>query len=365
MNPVHPAHAHRAPPTRVEDRDTTDRRTGPARPRPRPRRRARRACDRRSRPRRPLPRDAIHDDRRVGESPPGRSMRDAAHPSHPGRGGGDAPASRPAGPEDPAPARSVPARPREADGQPDPPPPRSRGPRRARGLDAASGRPRADPAAAAGLFGPVEEPDDDDRRRVLPPPGRRGPGTAPPGAAAGPGYLHPPAHGPDGAVASSAADAAVSRAHPDPRAKKAAASFREPVPHAGLPEPRPQPSDPGAPLHGHGINAETGALPPPSRDPAPDRPHHKTTRSGHPGHRPGTPDDPENDPPPEPRTASRCRHDPTPPHDHFRPPPEKHQTLQFAELLHVDVQHYPGMVVLVTPHGLPGRAVDMRQQVYG
>ena len=112
MNPVHPAHAHRAPPTRVEDRDTTDRRTGPARPWPRPRRRVRRACDRRSRPRRPLPRDAIHDDRRVGGSPPGRSMRDVAHPSHPGRGGGDAPASRPAGPEDPAPARSVPARPR-------------------------------------------------------------------------------------------------------------------------------------------------------------------------------------------------------------------------------------------------------------
>ena len=137
----------------------------------------------------------------------------------------------PAGPEDPAPARSVPARPREADGQPDPPPPRSRGPRRARGLDAAPGRPRADPAATGGpVQRLVEEPDNDDGRRVLPPPGRRGPGTAPPGAAAGPGYLHPPAHGPDEAVASSAADAAVSRAHPDPRAKKTAAPSRNPFP---------------------------------------------------------------------------------------------------------------------------------------
>ena len=98
MNPVHPAHVHRAPPIRVEDRDTADRWTGPARPWPRPRRRVRRACDRRSRARRPLPRDAIHDDRRVGGSPPGRTMRDAAHPSHPGRGGGDAPASRPGRP---------------------------------------------------------------------------------------------------------------------------------------------------------------------------------------------------------------------------------------------------------------------------
>ena len=113
-----------SPPIRVKDRDTTGRRTGPARPWPRPRRRVRRACDRRSRARRPLPRGAIHDDRRVGGSPPGRTMRGAAHPSHPGRGGGDAPASRPARKirrrHDPS--RPVP----EADGQPDPPPPRSR-----------------------------------------------------------------------------------------------------------------------------------------------------------------------------------------------------------------------------------------------
>ena len=218
----------------------------------------------------------------------------------------------PAGPEDPAPTRSIPARPREADRQPDPPPPRSRGPRRARGLDPAPGRPRADPTATADPFRPVKEPDNDDRQ-VLPPPGRRGPGTAPPGAAAGPGYLHPPAHGPDGAVASSAADATVSHAHPDPRAKKTTAPFREPVPHASLPEPRPQPPDPGAPLHGHGISAETGALPPPSCDPAPDRPHHRTVRSGHPGHRPGPLDDPENDSFLKFRTIFRCRHDPTPP----------------------------------------------------
>ena len=104
-----------SPPTRAEDPDTTDRRTGPARPRPRPRRRARRACDRRSRPRRPLPRETIHDDRQVGESPPGRTMRDAAHPSHPGRGGGDAPASRPGRPGRSGaghdPSRPVPGRP--------------------------------------------------------------------------------------------------------------------------------------------------------------------------------------------------------------------------------------------------------------
>ena len=31
----------------------------------------------------------------------------------------------------------------------------------------------------------------------LPPPGRRGLGTVSPGAAAGLGYFHPPAHGPD------------------------------------------------------------------------------------------------------------------------------------------------------------------------
>ena len=43
------------------------------------------------------PRGAIHDDRRVGESPPGRNIRDVAHPSHPGRGGGDV-SAQPAGP---------------------------------------------------------------------------------------------------------------------------------------------------------------------------------------------------------------------------------------------------------------------------
>ena len=208
-----------------------------------------------------FPRGAIHDDRRVGGSPPGRTMRDVAHPSHPGRGGGDV-SAQPVGPARKIRRRHDPSRPvPEADGQPDPPPPRSRGPCRARGLDAAPGRLRVDPAAAVGPFGLVEEPDNDDGRRVLPPPGRRGLGSVPPGAAAGPGCLHPPAHGPDGAVASSAVDAAVFRAHPDPRAKKAAASFREPVPHAGLPELRPRTSDPGALLRGHGISAETGVPP--------------------------------------------------------------------------------------------------------
>ena len=138
---------------------------------------------------------------------------------------------------------------------------------------------------------------------------------------------------------------------PGPPGEEGRRSLQEPVPHAGLPEPRPQPSDPGAPLHGHGISAEAGALPPPSCDPAPDRPRHKTVRSGHPGHRPGTPDDPENDPPLKPRTASRCRHDPTPPHDHFRPPPEKHQALQPPELSPVRVP-----AAVPRPHPTPHRS---------
>ena len=148
MNPVHPAHAHRAPDPSGGPRHhgSADRpgtataeapATSPTRMRP--------AIARPTTP----PRETIHDDRRVGGSPPGRTMRDAAHPSHPGRGGGDAPASRPARP---ARRRHDPSRPvpEEADGQPDPPPPRSRGPRRARGLDAAPGRPRVDPAATGG-----------------------------------------------------------------------------------------------------------------------------------------------------------------------------------------------------------------------
>ena len=249
------------------------------------------------------PRDAIHDDRRVGGSPPGRTMRDAAHPPHPGRGGGDAPASRPARKirrrHDPS--RPVP----EADRQPDPPPPRSRGPRRARGLDAASGRPRADPAAAAGLFGLVEEPDDDDGRRVLPPPGRRGPGTAPPGAAAGPGCLHPPAHGPDGAVASSTADAAVSHAHPDPRAKKTTAPSRTRSPRGppgtppsavrsrrAPPRSRHQRRDRGAPRHPatrHPTACTTGLYDPATPATGPDPwTIPRTTRPSNPAPHPGT-----------------------------------------------------------------------------
>ena len=204
-----------------------------------------------------------------------------------------------AGPEDPAPARSVPARPREADRQPDPPPPRSRGPRRARGLDAAPGRPRADPAAAAGLFGPVEEPDNDDRR-VLPPPGRRGPGTAPPGAAAGPGYLHPPAHGPDEAVASSAADAAVLRAHPDPRAKKTTAPSRNPFPTRASRSPalsRPIPARP---------STVTASTPRPGRSPRHPATRPPTARTTRP-HDPATPATG-----PDPRTIPRTTRPPNP-----------------------------------------------------
>ena len=222
------------------------------------------------------------------------------------------------------PSRPVPE---EADGQPDPPPPRSRGPRRARGLDAAPGQPRADPAATAGPFRPVEEPDNDDGRRVLPPPGRRGPGTAPPGAAAGPGYLHPPAHGPDGAVASSAADAAASHAHPDPRAKKTTAPSRNPFPTRASRSPalsRPIPARP---------STVTASTPRPGRPPAiprpgprPPAPQDRTIRPPQPPARtPGT----------TPRTtrplnpAPHPGTDTTQPHlDHFHPPPEKHQTLQ-------------------------------------
>ncbi|WP_455130967.1 hypothetical protein, partial [Propionibacterium acidifaciens] len=76
-----------------------------------------------------------------------------------------------------------------------------------------------------GLFGLVEELDDDGRQ-VFPPLGCRGLGSVSPGVVAGLGCLHPPAHGLDGAVAFFAVDAAVFRAHPDSRAEKAAAFFR-------------------------------------------------------------------------------------------------------------------------------------------
>ena len=316
------------PPTRVEDPDTTDRWTGPARPWPRPRRRARRACDRRSRPRRPLPRETIHDDSRVGESPPGRTMRDAAHPPHPGRGGGDAPA-QPARPARKIRRRHDPSR---------PVPGRPTGNRTRRHHDPAdhaereaSTPLRAGPARTrrqpVGPSGPVEEPDNDDGRRVLPPPGRRGPGTAPPGTAAGPGYLHPPAHGPDEAVASSAADAAASHAHPDPRAKKTTAPSGNPFPTRASRSPalsRPIPARP---------STVTASAPRPGRSP-----RHPVTRP--PTARATGPYDPATPATgPEPRTIPRTTRPPNPaphpgtgttqPHlDHFHPPPEKHQTLQ-------------------------------------
>ena len=104
-------------------------------------------------------------------------------------------------------------------------------------------------------------------------------------------------------------------------------SLQEPVPHAGLPELRPQPPDPGAPLRGHGINAETGA---PPRHPATRPPTARTTRPYDPA-TPATGPDPRtiprttrpSNPAPHPGT------DTTQPHlDHFHPPPEKHQPLQ-------------------------------------
>ena len=85
----------------------------------------------------------------------------------------------------------------------------------------------------------------------------------------------------------------MSRAHPDPRAKKTTAPSRNPFPTRAPPEPRPQPPDPGVPLHGHGINAETGA---PPRHPATRPPTARTTRP----HDPATPATA-----PDPRTTPR------------------------------------------------------------
>ena len=276
------------------------------------------------------PRDAIHDDRRVGGSPPGRTMRDAAHPSHPGRGGSEAPANRPG-----RPGRSGAGTIRPG------PSPRPTGNRTRRRHDLAdhaereaSTPPRAGPARTrrqpVGPFGPVEEPDNDDGRRVLPPPGRRGPGTAPPGAAAGPGCLHPPAHGPDGAVASSAADAAASHAHPDPRAKKTTAPSRNPFPTRASRSPalsRPNPARP---------STVTASTPRPGRSPRHPATRPPTARTTRP-HDPATPATG-----PDPRTTPRTTRPPNPaphpgtdttqPHlDHFHPPPEKHQTLQYSK----------------------------------
>ena len=304
-----------------------------------------------------FPRGAIHDDRRVGGSPPGRTMRDAAHPPHPGRGGGDAPAG-------PAPARSVPARPR--------------------------GRQATGPAAATI---PRTTPSERPRRRLGPAP--RGPGGSrrpvrtrrrtrqrrrPPG---------PPPAGPSRTRDGSAGRSSRTRMPPPTGARTGRGGRllrggcggvpRSPGPPGGedrrfLPGTRSPRGPPGAPPSA----ARSRRAPPRSR-------HQRRGRGAppaipRPGPRPPAPQDrtirpprpPARTPGTTPRTtrplnpAPHPGTDTTQPHlDHFRPPPEKHQTLQFAELLHVDVQHYPGMVVLVTPHGLPGRAVDMRQQVYG
>ncbi len=113
---------------------------------------------------------------------------------------------------------------------------------------------------------------------------------------------------------------------PGPPGEEDRRSLQEPVPHAGLPKPHPQTSDPGAPLHGHGINAETGAPPTILR----------------PGPRPPAPQDRTIRPPrPPPRTPGRSRERPAPQTPHripaptrpnptsrsLHPLPEKHQAL--------------------------------------
>ena len=270
------------------------------------------------------PRGAIHDDRRVGGSPPGRTMRDVAHPSHPGRGGGDAPASRPgrpgrsgAGTIRPGPS------PGEADGQPDPPPPRSRttpserprrrsgpAPRGPGGNRWARSDPSKNPtmmAAGSSPAGPSRTRDGSagrsSRTRMPPPTGAR--------TGRGGRLLR----GGCGGVPRS----------PGPPGEEGRRFLREPVPHAGLPELCLQTSDPGVPFRGHGISAEAGVPPPPSCDPAPDRLRHRTVRSGCLGHRPGPWTIPRTTCPSNP--APHPGADTTQPHlDHFthRPKNTKH-----------------------------------------
>ena len=122
MNPVHPADAHRAP--RPERRTPTPRIGGRARhghgrgPGDEPDAHATgdRAPDDPSPGKQSTTTAGWADPRRAGPCamPPTRLIPGAAAAT-------PRPAGR-AGPEDPAPARSVPARPRGVDGQPDPPP---------------------------------------------------------------------------------------------------------------------------------------------------------------------------------------------------------------------------------------------------
>ena len=310
MNPVHPADAHRAP--QPERRTPTPRTGGQARhghgrgPGDEPDAHATgdRAPDDPSpgnNPRRPpggrIPAGPDHARCRPPASSRARRRR------RPGAAG-------PAGPEDPAPARSVPARPRgrRATGpaattiadhaEREASTPLRAGPARTRRQPWARSDPSRNPTMMAagssprrvvedpGRFRRAQQPDPDasthrrtDRTGRSPPPRRmrrcsaltRTPGRRRPPLL--PGTRSP--CGPPGALPS------------DVRSRRA------------LPRSRHQRRGRGAP--------------PSSCDPVPDRLRHRTVRSGHPGHRPGPPDDPENDPPPEPRTASRHRHDPTPP----------------------------------------------------
>ena len=265
-----------------------------------------------------LPRDAIHDDRRVGGSPPGRTMRDVAHPSHPGRGGGDAPASRPARPARKIRRRHDPSRPvPEADGQPDPPPPRSRGPCRARGLDAAPGRLRVDPAAAVGPF----------RDSSRNPTTMMAAGSSPRRAVEDPGRLRR-AQQPDPDASTHRRTDRTGRSPPPRRMRRRPAPTRTPGRRRpplppGTRSPRGPPGAPPsaarsrrAPPRSRHQRRDRGTPPAILRPgPRPPAPQDRTIRPPRPPAR--TPDDPENDPPPKPRTASRHRHDPTPPHDHF------------------------------------------------
>ena len=251
-----------------------------------------------------------------------------------------------AGPEDPAPARSVPARPRGGRRATGPAattianhaereastPPRA-GPARTRRQPQTRSDPSKNPtttmtAAGSSPAGPSRTRDGSagrsSRTRMPPPTGARtGRGGRLLRGGCG-GVPRPP--GPPG--------------EEDHR------FLQEPVPHAGLPEPRPQPPDPGALLRGHGISAETGA---PPRHPATQfptvcatRPYDpatpatgpdprtipRTTRPPNPAPHPGT-DTTQPHPTTTPPTARKTPN--TPPHQLSRPcEPVHHSDQQLA-----------------------------------
>ena len=326
MNPVHPADAHRAP--RPERRTPTPRIGGQA-----PRGHGRGPGDE--------PGAHATGDRAPDDPSPGMQSTTTAGWADPRRAGPCAvpptrlipgaaaatprPAGR-AGPEDPAPARSVPARPR--------------------------GRRATGPAAATI---PRTTPSERPRRRLGPAP--RGPGgnrwarsdssknpttmtagSSPRRAVEDPGRLRR-AQQPDPDASTHRRTDRTGRSPPPRRMRRCPAPTRTPGRRRPPlpPGTRPPRGPPGAPPSA----ARSRRAPPRSRHqrrdrgapsailrpgPRPPAPQDRTIRPPRPPAR--TLDDPENDPPLKPRTASRRRHDPTPPHDHFRPPPEKHQALQ-------------------------------------